>query len=234
MTEGYVKLFSSLVTSSIWVQSDSTRIVWITMLALSNADGVVLASVPGLARVAGVSLESCQEAIALLEAPDEHSRTPDMEGRRIVQVDGGWQLVNHKKYRERMATERKREMDRQRKRRQRERDVTRDSRDMSRLSRQEEEEEEEDADAVDVSTKKKGNPNMAEVMERAQVIGLSQDQAEAFFDYYESNGWRVGKNKMKSWHSAMSGWKRRHEQWAPASKKPEAREQQEKFEIRDL
>lgn len=28
----------------------------------------------------------------------------------------------------------------------------------------------------------------------------------AFFSYYESNGWKVGKNKMKNWHAAASGW----------------------------
>jgi hypothetical protein len=31
-------------------------------------------------------------------------------------------------------------------------------------------------------------------------------QANRFFDYYESNGWFVGKNKMKSWRHAVSGW----------------------------
>lgn len=31
-------------------------------------------------------------------------------------------------------------------------------------------------------------------------------EAKKFFDYYESNGWKVGKNKMKKWQSAASGW----------------------------
>ena len=30
-----------------------------------------------------------------------------------------------------------------------------------------------------------------------------------FFDYYESNGWMVGKNKMKKWKAAASGWSSR-------------------------
>ena len=30
--------------------------------------------------------------------------------------------------------------------------------------------------------------------------------AEKFFNYYESNGWKVGRNKMKSWHSALANW----------------------------
>lgn len=31
-------------------------------------------------------------------------------------------------------------------------------------------------------------------------------EAEKFFNYYEANGWRVGKNKMKSWRGAASNW----------------------------
>jgi hypothetical protein len=30
--------------------------------------------------------------------------------------------------------------------------------------------------------------------------------AESFFMYYQSNGWQVGKNKMKCWKSAATGW----------------------------
>lgn len=29
---------------------------------------------------------------------------------------------------------------------------------------------------------------------------------EKFFNYYESNGWMVGKNKMKNWRAAVSNW----------------------------
>lgn len=31
-------------------------------------------------------------------------------------------------------------------------------------------------------------------------------EAEKFFDYYEANGWRVGRNPMKSWQSAVANW----------------------------
>ena len=30
--------------------------------------------------------------------------------------------------------------------------------------------------------------------------------AEKFWGYYESNGWRVGKNPMKNWHAACVTW----------------------------
>ena len=32
--------------------------------------------------------------------------------------------------------------------------------------------------------------------------------AERFYDYYESNGWRVGKSPMKDWKAAVRTWER--------------------------
>jgi len=95
----YTKLFNSIVTSTIWTEDDKTRIVWITMLAMSDQNGEVHASVPGLARVAGVTLTDCELALSKLLGPDPYSRTPDNEGRRIAPIDGGWELLNHRKYR---------------------------------------------------------------------------------------------------------------------------------------
>lgn len=36
--------------------------------------------------------------------------------------------------------------------------------------------------------------------------------AEKFFDYYESNGWKVGKNSMKDWKAAVRTWERNEKQ----------------------
>jgi hypothetical protein len=120
MNMGYTKLFSSIVTSTIWVESDRTRIVWITMLAICDKNGEVQASVPGLARLAGVPLEDCEQAIAKFLAPDQYSRTPDDEGRRIEKIDGGWALLNHDKYRNMASKEESKTacVERQRRRRE--------------------------------------------------------------------------------------------------------------------
>ena len=39
------------------------------------------------------------------------------------------------------------------------------------------------------------------IEERGNLIN-----ANKFFDYYESNGWKVGKNKMKCWKAAVRNW----------------------------
>ena len=33
--------------------------------------------------------------------------------------------------------------------------------------------------------------------------------AQYFYDYYEANGWKVGKNPMKDWKATVRNWERR-------------------------
>jgi hypothetical protein len=119
---GYTKLFSSILASTIWREDNDTRIVWITLLAMADRDGIVEGSVPGLADLARVSVPAALAAIEKLSAPDEYSRSMEQEGRRIEKVDGGWRIVNYEKYRFRGSAEEAREKNAERKRRQRERD----------------------------------------------------------------------------------------------------------------
>lgn len=110
---GYTKLFNSILASTIWRAPDKVRIVWITLLAMAGKNGVAEGSIPGLADMARVSIDDCKAALAELEAPDEYSRTKDHEGRRIQSVDGGWLILNHAKYREKMSLDERREYNRQ-------------------------------------------------------------------------------------------------------------------------
>lgn len=98
MSDTYTKLFSSITESTIWSEPAGTRLVWITMLAKANRHGEVFGAVPGIARLANVTLDEAQCAIETLLAPDQWSRTPDNEGRRIAPIDGGWRLLNFAKF----------------------------------------------------------------------------------------------------------------------------------------
>jgi hypothetical protein len=117
---GYTKLFSSIVTSTIWCEDYPTRLVWISMLAMKNWDGVVEGSVPGFARIANVTVPEMEHALSILLNPDHNSRTPDNEGRRIELVQGGWRVLNHELYREQDSPEYKRAQAADRQRRFRE------------------------------------------------------------------------------------------------------------------
>ena len=48
-------------------------------------------------------------------------------------------------------------------------------------------------------------PTLEEVRDYIRSKGYSVDPEE-FFSFYESQGWHVGKNKMRDWHRAVSYW----------------------------
>lgn len=52
-------------------------------------------------------------------------------------------------------------------------------------------------------------PSLEEVRLQAAKIGLPDMEAQKFWNYYESIGWRVGvaKNRMVSFSHALAGWK---------------------------
>ncbi len=48
-------------------------------------------------------------------------------------------------------------------------------------------------------------PTLQDITDYQKEIGF-KNEASKFLNYYESNGWRVGKNPMKNWKAAFSGW----------------------------
>lgn len=119
MSSGYVKIYGSILGSSVWAEAPSTRIVWITMLALADANGHVEASVGGLARFANVSPRQCAAALEILSAPDPDSKSPAFEGRRIEKAERGWTILNYKTYREMQSPKQVADAERQRLHRER-------------------------------------------------------------------------------------------------------------------
>jgi hypothetical protein len=113
----YVKIFGSILDSSVWDESAETRLVWITMLLMADEHGFVRGTPASLARRAVVGREQAEDALRVLEAPDPRSHTTDHEGRRIEAADGGWVVLNYAKYREYRT--RKQVKDAEKKRRQR-------------------------------------------------------------------------------------------------------------------
>lgn len=224
----FTKLANSILTSTVWMESNETRIVWLTLLAMCDKNGEVQASIPGLANVARVSIEDCEAAIALFLAPDRYSRTKTSDGRRIEEIDGGWVLLNHEKYRELGSDSDRRAKAAERQRRFRERhngesgalrnvtgrygalrDVTGDV-----LSRQiPHTDTDADTDAVkkkDAAHPKKKAftpPTVEQVSEYCRERGNHVDPQQ-FVDHYQGNGWMRGKNKIKDWKACVRTWER--------------------------
>lgn len=88
------------MNSSVWCESKDVKILWVTFLAMKDKNGFVAASVPGMAKAAGLSLDECVVALAVLESPDAMSSSQEHEGRRIKKVEHGWVILNHFVYRD--------------------------------------------------------------------------------------------------------------------------------------
>ena len=86
----FVKLDTGILDSSLWVEDAATRIVFITMLAMSDAEGLCAATAPGIARRANLPLGQVRKALAELEGPDPESRT--LEGRFKIALPSGASL----------------------------------------------------------------------------------------------------------------------------------------------
>ena len=74
------------------------------------------------------------------------------------------------------------------------------------------------------SSNKRGNPRPRKMIDVKKFFlskGLSEPiatiEAEKYWNHYESNGWKVGKNPMKNWKSAAAGWLARMNQFSNRS-----------------
>lgn len=204
---GYTKLFSSIITSTIWQEDLATKVVWITLLAMSDRDGFVEGTIPGLAHLAGVTPDQAEHALEIFQRPDKYSRTPDHEGRRVEAIDGGWLILNRTKYRDLIPEEHRRERDRDRQRRHRQK--TQDGG----LSRVTECDSHEMSHQKETETKTEKNikacarPTVEQVSAYCKERGNAVDPQQ-WFDHYEANGWKVGRNPMRDWKAAVRTWEK--------------------------
>jgi len=100
----FVKLDCTILDKSIWNESPETVKVWITLLAMANSSGIVEASVPGISVRSRISLKETDAALHKFQEPDEWSSNPDNEGRRILKINGGFEILNYSIYREKDHT----------------------------------------------------------------------------------------------------------------------------------
>lgn len=113
----YSKLHSSIVNSSLWTEPDAVRILFITLLAMCDRDGIVYGTKLGLTRLANIDRDEADHAWESLMSEDTDSsdkmRAPENEGRRIEEVPGGFRLLNFEYYRGLRNDDDRREQNRQ-------------------------------------------------------------------------------------------------------------------------
>jgi len=87
---GFTKLVPEIIQSSIWNEPPDIRIVWITLLAIKDAEGYVRGDSQVISRMANIPIKSVELALEKFQQPDPNSHTPDNDGKRIAPAPGGW------------------------------------------------------------------------------------------------------------------------------------------------
>lgn len=176
------------------------------LIVLATPEGVIDMTPQAISGRTSIPLEIIEAGLASLLSDDPLSRTEDMQGKRIVLLDAhrdwGYRLVNHEKYRNIVSIEQQREANRVRQQRHRER--------AERENQEEIPPENHQKDVKTTENQKKGASRMqtptfeevAEYEQEREVFG----HAQKFYDFYTSNGWKVGRNPMKDWRAAFRNW----------------------------
>lgn len=125
--DDFTKLYRSITKSTVWVgQPPHVKLAWVVMLAEADAMGRVTTPIPALAKLAEITIEQFEEALEIFMAPDKYSRSPELEGRRVVRLDeadeySGFRLVTHAKHRAKRDPETRRQQNYEAQQRYRER-----------------------------------------------------------------------------------------------------------------
>lgn len=73
--------------------------------------------------------------------------------------------------------------------------------------------------SYDISKKRFKKPTLEEVEDYIREQGYTVDPA-GFYDYYESNGWKVGKNPVKDWKACVRTFQRNENKYNSVRSKP--------------
>ena len=206
----YVPLFSKIVDSSLWSEPDFVVKIFITMLVKKDRDNVCRGSAYNIARWAHKTEEEVLKALEILANPDTKRLEPQLfDGRRIEKVWDGWLILNGEFYQQIMKEANRKRYLTEKQREHRQKAAGKPAVDT---------EAGEGNPKPEPERKRFEPPTLEMVKLAAAKIGLSDLEAEKFFHYYTANGWRTGKNQLKSWMSALTGWKLRSDEYGSNSR----------------
>lgn len=96
----FIKVHRSFFTGTMHTEAAYTKVLFLAML-LECTDGVIVATNDYLCRFANLKPEAVERALDALQQPDPQSTSPELDGRRIVAVDGArntYRIVNWARY----------------------------------------------------------------------------------------------------------------------------------------
>jgi len=222
------KYFACTFTGSMLGAGSDVFAVWGYVIA-NTKGGVVELNPRLLAAMIGAEPAEMKRAIDYLCAPDPDSKSKLYDGARLVRVgEFSFHVPNHDAYRSiRDETDRQVYMQNyMRERRAKEKAAAEALNSVNTpvntckppLAHTEAEAEADEKKSKRTSSMSK--PTLVEVTEYGKTLDPPFTESGQFIDYYESNGWKVGKNPMKDWKAAVRNWNRNSKK---KPQKPETR-----------
>jgi hypothetical protein len=202
----YGKFYESTFTGSMVGSGSHVFAVWGYVIANTKQDSLVELNPVLIAAAIGEETDRVEKAIEYLQSDDPKSRSKEHNGKRLVKKGEFLYFVPQAaKYRGLPNDRARKEYMAQKQREHRER-VASCQTDMSKSVIQAE------AEAIRIKQKKSTPiiPLKGDVDVIFKEWGIEKE-ADGFFDYYSSNGWKVGKNPMKDWKAAARNWRRNNQ-----------------------
>lgn len=212
----YGKLFASMFTGTLHGQWQAI-VTFQQMIILADQDGTIEMTPQAMSATTSIPLDIIEAGIAILEAPDPNSRTPDEGGRRIIRINPdrpwGWHITNHAKYRSIRTAEERREYHRQywHKRKQELQPDSTTTQQNQPIAVSSKHMQKHNNKKIGASRHVFVKPSHEEVTAYCKERG-NNVSPNRFLNHYESNGWKVGKNPMKDWKAAVRTWEQNDHQ----------------------
>jgi len=234
---GYAKLYN-ITDSSIMQESETTRLMFLTMLSMADFNGFFKGTEEGLKHKMRIdSKKQFDLSMIVLQSPDPNSTNKHEDGKRIIyQGDNRWWIVNYVDYRTKVDEGYKQFQNRKRQAKKRcldageewnegvwsrkdalDKGFLRDERDKTlQMSRHTDTNTDtfSTESVLEVNTvKKRWKPptekECAEWLTGKLVPEHAVREGQEFFMFYESKNWMVGRTKMSKWQVALGRWMRR-------------------------
>lgn len=212
----WIKLHRSLIEWEWWDDHNATRLLVCLLLSVNYEDkrwkgvlikaGSMVLSWDTLSSKSGLTVKQCRIAMKKLEGAGEVAR----------EVTNRFQLVTLAKWEKLQAVDHEvgRPMGKQE---GRQRAGKGQAEGRQRATTKESKEYKEGKEYKRGGTKKFVPPTLQEVDDYVHLKNFQIDP-ERFIAYYESNGWMVGRNKMKDWKAAVRSWASRSKEKSSGKK----------------
>jgi hypothetical protein len=208
----FTKLDSKIIDSSIWDEDANVLKVFIAFWTKCNPDGVVDATYNAMFRTANLCdsnkmplpIAEFDRALTILLSNDPSSRTKIEGGKRIIKLEESkWLITTYKAHREYTYSNNPEAIKKRNQRNGTLGDMSQSVPDTSiSASISNSKSEEKSAEKRNKNT----IPPTIESINEYCIERKNNIVAQKFFDYYESKGWMIGKNKMKNWQAAVRTW----------------------------